>query len=227
MESIYPPLKILILDDNPVDRETCSRLLTQGAPTGTYEFFTHESLEGAMEKVQTEKPNCLLLEYHLRDGTGLDLLRQLYGATEEPQNAAVVVLSGKGNETIAVEVIKGGAQNYLRKDGLTADGLHGAVKNAIGAHKAACLLKNQQRRLKTMLDECEKAHLRKDRLLNSLSHDLRTSMTPVLIAASLLQEELDNPETVRKLAALIEKNAQAHNSIIDNLVGPVLPRPYG
>ena len=70
-------LRLLIVDDNEGDRILYKTLLTEGDP-GT-EFIFEEAATGgvAMEKVLSEKPECVLLDYRLPDMHGLDILNEL------------------------------------------------------------------------------------------------------------------------------------------------------
>lgn len=51
--------------------------------------------------------DCILLDYRLPDGTGIDLLHQLRGSAEN--GSPVVVLAAAGDERVAAESIKAGA----------------------------------------------------------------------------------------------------------------------
>jgi signal transduction histidine kinase len=131
-----PRLRILIVDDSSEDRELYRRLLGQDPERG-YEFLETELGEEGLRLAQVERPDCLLLDYRLPDMDGLEFLEQL--AVPVP----VIVLTGQGNESVAVQAMKGGAQDYLLKGSITSQELRRAVQNAI--EKVALRLQVEQR----------------------------------------------------------------------------------
>jgi signal transduction histidine kinase len=120
------PLRILIVDDSPEDREVYRRMLTAD-PEHSYELLEAELGEDGLDMAIAESPDCLLLDYRLPDVDGLEFLTRL----REKGRVPVIVLTGQGNESVAVEAMKGGAQDYLLKGAVTRQGLQSSVRNAI------------------------------------------------------------------------------------------------
>ncbi len=120
------PIRLLIVDDSPEDRALYRRLLAQGSEHA-YEFLEAETGEEGLAAARAEQPDCLLLDYRLPDVDGLEFLSRLEAARPIP----VIVLTGQGNESVAVEAMKGGALDYLLKGEVAADRLRHAVDNAI------------------------------------------------------------------------------------------------
>jgi signal transduction histidine kinase len=123
------PLRILIIDDSPEDREVYRRLLHQ-APEHRYELLETELGEEGLRLAREERPDCLLLDYRLPDVDGLEFLDRLRKERVGPL-VPVIVLTGQGNESVAVEAMKGGAQDYLLKGTISRQSLQKAVRNAI------------------------------------------------------------------------------------------------
>jgi signal transduction histidine kinase len=123
------PLRILIVDDSPEDREVYRRLLLQ-APEHRYELLETELGEEGLRLACEEAPDCLLLDYRLPDVDGLEFLERLRKEWKGPL-LPVIVLTGQGNESVAVEAMKGGAQDYLLKGAISRQSLQKAVRNAI------------------------------------------------------------------------------------------------
>src|SRR5690349_16777068 len=113
------PRRILILDDNAIDRETCRRYLSRQSGR-QYEFREQHFIEGALAITQSFEPHCILLDYQLADGNGIEFLQEL-GRIGGTRMYPVVMLTGTGNESVAVNVMKAGAQDYLMKHRLNAD----------------------------------------------------------------------------------------------------------
>ena len=122
-------LKVLIVDDSPEDRETFRRYLTRGVKTH-YLILDAETAEEGLEICLKEQPDCVLLDYLLPDFDGVEFLKRLAAQTDMPLKT-VVMLTGKGDEAIAVEAMKNGATDYLTKGTLTGTSLRRAIDKAM------------------------------------------------------------------------------------------------
>ncbi|MDX2081371.1 MAG: response regulator [Terrimicrobiaceae bacterium] len=209
-------LKVLILDDNAIDRETCRRYLGR-KPGAGFEFVEHSSIAGACDLVLRENPDCILLDYHLNDGTGVDFLSDLapHGGT---RRFPVVMLTGTGSETIAVQVMKAGAQDYLVKDRLSPEILQRTVETAVYRAQTQRLLDEQRLEMERLFREAQEANSRKDQFLAALSHELRTPLTPVLAAISAIDVLDATPDQLRETFDIIRRNIQLEARLIDDLL---------
>ena len=104
---------ILIVDDSDEDRATLRRYLERAGPDG---YRCHEASTAAegLELCRVLHPDAILLDYSLPDDDGLEFLAALV-AEHGPLACAVVMLTGAGNATVAVQALKLGAQDYLVK----------------------------------------------------------------------------------------------------------------
>lgn len=111
---IKPQIRILVIDDDIVDRKACQRALARNPD---YEFILSEAETGreGLQLAHAEKPDCILLDYRLPDLDGLDFLAELRDATGEIP-IPVMMLTGSDNARVAVEAMKRGACDYLVKD---------------------------------------------------------------------------------------------------------------
>ncbi len=110
-----------IIDDSEVDQATYARFLLQER---RYQYriraiFSEEELHDVLES--GEIPDAVLLDFVLPDATGLELLDEIIAAMPLHTQVPVIMLTGHGDETIAVEAMKRGAQDYLVKGKLTGD----------------------------------------------------------------------------------------------------------
>jgi carbon storage regulator CsrA len=126
---IAPPHRVLIVDDNPEDRATYRRLMSADR-VGEYVVTESESGEEGLRLCKNEMPDCVLLDYRLPDLSGLEFLAEL-ARDEAACRVPVVMLTGHGDEMVAVEAMKGGAQDYLVKRYITGERLQSAVYNAM------------------------------------------------------------------------------------------------
>ncbi len=109
-----PQIRILVVEDDMVDRMACRRALAQNQ---NYEFVLTEADTGreGLQLAHELKPDCVLLDYHLPDLDGLEFLGELRNDTGEIP-VPVMMLTGADNASVAVEALKRGAQDYLVKD---------------------------------------------------------------------------------------------------------------
>ncbi|SCX58811.1 ATP-binding protein [Nitrosospira sp. Nsp1] len=111
---IKPLIRVLLVEDDAVDRMACRRALARNPD---YDFVLSEAESGheGLQLAHEQKPDCVLLDYHLPDLNGLEFLAAL---TDEAGDVAipVMMLTGTDNAAIAVEAMKRGARDYLIKD---------------------------------------------------------------------------------------------------------------
>ncbi|WP_233809856.1 response regulator [Paraburkholderia sp. HP33-1] len=109
-----PQIHALLVDDDSVDRMACRRAL---AADDTYDFVLIEAETGGdgLRVVAEHKPDCVLLDYHLPDQTGLDFLAALANEAGEI-SVPVMVLTGGDSAAVAAELMRRGARDYLGKD---------------------------------------------------------------------------------------------------------------
>ncbi|MEG4531332.1 response regulator [Microcoleus sp. D2_18a_D3] len=79
------------------------------------------------------KFDCVLLDYGLPDGDGLSLVKNL---REAGLKVPLIVLTGQGDEQIAVELMKAGASDYIAKNKLSPDSLSRSLYNAMRVYRA-------------------------------------------------------------------------------------------
>ena len=104
-------VSLLVVDDDPVfSRFVCQLLQTLGDQL-LCRVTCADTAEKASVEINGSRFDLALLDYHLPGGSGLDLLAQIRRLPFERQ-PAVVMLTGSGNEAVAVEAMKGGAKDY-------------------------------------------------------------------------------------------------------------------
>ena len=118
---------ILIIDDSEDDRELYRRTLKK-SDEGNYEIFEAKDGERGLELIAQTSPSCVLLDYSLPGRNGVEVLKRL--RAQHPF-VPVVMLTGQGNEAVAVTAMQEGAQNYISKATITPESLQRAIRVAI------------------------------------------------------------------------------------------------
>lgn len=113
---------LLLVDDNEFDKALFVKLLE------ITESEIREAKTGAqaLSFLKKEPFDCIILDYKLPDFDGLTLIKEIRKEFTVP----IIVTTEFGNELIAVEMIKNGAQDYIPKD-MASELLVRAVENAI------------------------------------------------------------------------------------------------
>jgi signal transduction histidine kinase/CheY-like chemotaxis protein len=137
---------ILIVDDAEADRVTYRRYL-QSADNPDWHIIDCESAEDALQLCYNDCPDVILLDYILPEMDGLEFLRNL--AEHVETLPLVIMMTGQGNERVAVEAMKHGARDYLTKDSITAKNLVAVMLNALTEQKLRTQIdrQHQQREL--------------------------------------------------------------------------------
>ncbi|MFP4040449.1 MAG: response regulator [Desulfosudaceae bacterium] len=106
-------VRILVVEDSETDRRTYRRFLKQ-CPFKDYTLKEVETMAEGLEACSGFSPECVLLDYRLPDGDGLEFLEELT-CRDGQIIMPVVMMTGEGNEEIAVRAMKQGAVDYLVK----------------------------------------------------------------------------------------------------------------
>jgi len=100
--------KVLVVDDEPGVRFGIRDFLEQQG----YEIEEAESCDDAQHLFRTSRPDIVIADYMLPDGTALDLLPRL---KEIDSDIPLLVLTAHGSIDLAVRAIKEGAEQFLTK----------------------------------------------------------------------------------------------------------------
>lgn len=104
-------MKILYIEDNVVDIDLTQRAISQAFPEGI--FHNARTISEAEKMLKSESDyDLLLLDLHLPDGNGMDLLTKI---RQKNLPIAIIILTGISDEEIAITALKTGADDYLAK----------------------------------------------------------------------------------------------------------------
>ncbi len=115
--------KVLIVDDDEMIR----RQLGEALQRNFFNTMHAGSGEEALEIVQKEKVDVLLVDVKLPGMNGLELLRKV--KVQSP-TTEVIIITGFGNQEIAIQALRQGAIDYIEKP-VVMDELNAALGRAI------------------------------------------------------------------------------------------------
>jgi signal transduction histidine kinase len=177
-EKIY----ILIVDDNPIDREVYRRILERKWEKRC-EFDEADTGKKALEKVKHNTYQAILLDYGLPDMSGISFLESL--PANVLSNTAILMITGHENLEMAISAFKTGVQDYLPKSNINADTLIYALRNALEKVLLQRLLQEQKAALEASYQTLE-------RFAYVVAHDLQSPLRTVKGFVDLLAESTQN-----------------------------------
>ena len=127
------PLKLLLVDDSVEDQSQYQDLL-ENLTEFKFEIDVAPTGAEALRKFDHRDYDCILLDYQLPDMDGIRILEKM-GERGNPE-LPVVMVTGVGNEALAVRALRSGAADYIVKSGLTPESLFRAVQNAVHRHRS-------------------------------------------------------------------------------------------
>lgn len=154
--------RILIVEDDEDDILIIKDLIREGL-VGLRPILDHASTYA--ETVACLEKNEYLLcifDYRLGAVDGLQLLREIRA---KGILVPIIFLTGQGDQEIAVEAMKSGANDYLSKNKLTAESLSHSIRYAIDLHKEANARKQAEEMVKKSHEELTRKN---DELQDSL-----------------------------------------------------------
>ena len=200
---------ILLVDDNPDDREIYMRALKK-IDEVSYRYAEASGGDSMLTYLAGSSPDCVLLDYSLPGRNGLELLSQI---VKDHPFLPVVMMTGQGNENIAVQAIKAGAQHYLVKSDVTPDLLHETISAAI-KHRAL----EYERGL--LIERLTASNTELERFAYVASHDLQEPVRMVATFSQILAEEhgaqLD--ETGRQYLDVVRQSSMRMRGMIEDLL---------
>lgn len=138
--------RILVVDDDAPLRRSMPHLLA----ATTRQFDEAATLAEAIAQLERHQYDLILLDYHLPDGTGLNLLDW---CAARKRSDAVIILSGEDGIDAAIGALRRGADDFLRKPYHLAQ-LQRSVDNVL--QKANLVRVNHQ--ISRRLKESERLH---------------------------------------------------------------------
>lgn len=180
------------------DDEGLLVLMSNALRAEGHSVITANSGAAMLRKLAQEKPELLLLDLKLKDVHGQALLGRM---EQENLRVPFIVVTGQGDEKVAVEIMRQGALDYLTKSTAMLDLLPGVVGRALTAvtnRRALVEARSEQARLER---EVLEAAANEQRRIGSDLHDgLGQQLTAIeILCAGLKADVTRNPALARQV----------------------------
>ncbi len=212
--------RVLLVEDNPADARLIREWITDAAG-GEFSIDHVEKLSEALSLMQNQGAEAVLLDLTLPDSRGLETVERL---REQFPRVPIVVLTGLDDDSIGVEAVKSGAQDYLAKDQAGGHLLARTLRYAI-----------ERQRVRIELQEVRMIQLRQQERLNRelairnkdleefayvASHDLQEPLRKMISFSDLLRRDLGDAvnEKVQRDIGFIRDSAERMQRLVDDLL---------
>ena len=143
-------VNILLIEDNPADSELVSIFL-KGVYANKAILVAADSLVKGFEQMQKTLFDVIILDLSLPDSWGLDTFNKLHSKVPD---IPIIVLTGIEDETVGVDAVKMGAQDFLLKGKIKGRDLQRSINYSIERHKL----------LQTLAEKTNALYLEKQKL---------------------------------------------------------------
>jgi signal transduction histidine kinase len=174
-----PPIRVLLVEDNPDDADVLRELLVD---VGAHEFnVLHvENLRDALTHLDGNAVDLVLLDLSLPDCHGHETVtRALAHAATVP----IIVLTGLDDERLGTEAVQAGAQDYLVKGQVDGRLLTRCMRYAVERHH---LFAEKTR----LIADLERSNTIKTYFAATMSHELRNTLGVIIMLSELVQQDL-------------------------------------
>lgn len=115
---------VLVVEDDDVDREKIIRLLNKSELS--LQVYESASAGEALKMLSREKFSCAIIDYHLPDSLGSDLIGAINAHKSSP--TPIIMISGNSDERVVANVMRDGVFDYLPKRNLEMHQLKRALE---------------------------------------------------------------------------------------------------
>jgi len=206
-------IKALFLEDNPDDVELELYELQKGGFEITYEIARNR--EEFLEKLPNTEADIIIADYSLPDITGIEALHL---CKEGKIDVPFILITGVGNEQIAVDSLREGATDYILKKNISHLAVRVARAFDINAdHNAIKKAKLEKEGLQKQLFQAQKMESI-GLFAGGIAHDFNNLLTGIIGYAGLTLDTLPSDSPAAKHLAKIIEISENASSLVKQLL---------
>lgn len=143
-------MKILIVDDNQVDRIHIKRMMKRSDPLNT--IVEVEDVDTAISVLLEQQFDAILLDYNMPKKNGLELLKEVR-CDDLDKNSAIIMMSTSEEEELAMACLQAGAQDFIAKSDITGYRLRRAILGAQARFNMEQKLRDSYQKVKQLAEQ--------------------------------------------------------------------------
>jgi signal transduction histidine kinase len=216
---------VVVIDDDPHILELTSLILSRKG----YHVHTASTARQGMEIISSQAPELALLDYMMPEMDGLATLREIKARYPDTY---VIMFTGKGNEEIAVELMKGGASEYVLKP-FSSRGLLDRLDSVLRIREIELHNKALQQEQVRLLEEIDKWNQELQKRVREKTEALQKAQSEIVQSEKLaalgylsagMAHEIRNPlNTISLFVQLMRQNSadQEQTDYLDKVLKEV------
>lgn len=225
-----PPIKVLLIEDDAECADALRLMLSQ-EKSPSFEVECAKTLHTGLEHISKGQSQVVLLDLNLPDSQGLDTLVKVQ---PEAKDIPIIVITGHADETLALEALRKGAQEYLVKGEVHGKMLSRVIRYAMERMRAEERVKAEKAQAEHLAKELERVvkelketqaeMLRREKDLATgelaavVAHEIRNPLSIISMSVQYLQSKFDPKDPRREFAEAIIRKVQKLDSITKRLI---------
>jgi len=141
-------LKLVIIEDNDAHFQLIKRAVLKAFPDISINYF--QEAASCLEKLDEINPDVVIADYFLPGMNGIEFLESL---NQEKIGIPVIIITGQGDENIAIQAMKLGAWDYLVKSGEFFTLIPSVIDKVVRERKIKASLEDSQRRFREIFSQ--------------------------------------------------------------------------
>lgn len=218
-------IRVLLVEDNPGDAFLIQGMLgvKRSEDALQYEITHVDKLEEALQTLAQKDFSVVLLDLSLPDSHGLTTLEKVVA---QSPIVPIVVFTGLDDETVAMQAVQQGAQDFLVKGQVTPGSLIHAIRYSIERQQNELALKQKtielervNKELRKRSLELEAANTELEAFNYTVSHDLRNPLTGIKTGCALLTAYMGNEDPrLQKYLGTIQDYTRHMATLLEGLL---------
>ena len=202
-------ITVLAIDDDLGDLELLRRYL-EDIPGWNIDFFAFNDWQAGCVELKRRVVSVIFLDYVLGAETGLGVLKVIRDSGDK---RPVVVMTGQGDEYIASEITRAGADDYLVKRDLNPDMLRRVI---IGARSQYQLRKEKEQLIEALQKSQKMEAL--GTLVGGIAHDFNNLLMGIMGYAEIATIEYGKGKGIEKRLKAIQTSCQQMAELVQRLL---------
>lgn len=212
--------RILYLDDSVIELELIKHILNYKSDTYETVYFTDPAM--GIREIENREFDVIILDYQLPNITGLEIIDKIK-LTEKNENTPVIMLTGEGDENIAVSAMKKGAFDYFVKGNIDHSSFLRTIRYALEKKS----LESRQRQMAKerkgmqikMISQSRLASL--GEMATGAAHEIFQPLSVIRGNIELLTMDIEegvyNPKEWKQIIPILYKSIDRIQMIVDHL----------